>query len=103
MSWKPALSDDLIYDYEVGLSSTDSGIAPDIFPFKSSKHHNHFRINHPDIPGGKEFYVIIKTISKSGVEGIQVKPLFQVNIICSHLKIMTMTKITILLNSKITL
>lgn len=62
----------LIHDFEVGLSSTSNGIAPDIFPFRSSKHHSHFRLNHPDVPDGREFYVVIKSIGKSGVNGLQV-------------------------------
>lgn len=72
MSWKSTVADHLIYDYEVGLSSTENSYAPDIVPFRTSKHHTHFRINHPDVPVGKEFYIEIKTVSKSGMEGIQV-------------------------------
>ncbi|CAG2200973.1 unnamed protein product [Mytilus edulis] len=71
MSWKPAIDANLIHDYEVGLSSTASSIAPDIVSFRTTKHHTHFRLNHPDVPDGKEFYIIIKSISKSGVEGLQ--------------------------------
>ena len=72
MSWSPAVNSQSFHDYEVGLSSTPNSIAPDVVTFRSSKHHNHIRLNHPDVPDGKEFYVIIKSISKSGVEGIQV-------------------------------
>ena len=72
MSWFPAVDSTLIHDFEVGLSSTSNGIAPDIFPFRSSKHHSHFRLNHPDVPDGREFYVVIKSIGKSGIDGLQV-------------------------------
>ena len=72
MSWSSAVDSKLIHDFEVGLSSTSNGIAPDIFPFRSSKHHSHFRLNHPDVPNGREFYVVIKSIGKSGINGLQV-------------------------------
>ena len=72
MSWSPAVDSSLIHDFEVGLSSTSNGIAPDIFPFRSSKQHSHFRLNHPDVPDGREFYVVIKSIGKSGINGLQV-------------------------------
>ena len=72
MSWFPAVDSTLIHDFEVGLSSTSNGIAPDIFPFRSSKHHSHFRLNHPDVPDGREFYVVIESIGKSGIDGLQV-------------------------------
>ncbi|XP_071153805.1 uncharacterized protein [Mytilus edulis] len=71
MSWQSGTGDDLVYDYEAGLSTTKSSAAPDIVPFRSTKHHNHFRLNNPDLDEGKLFYVIIKSISKAGVEGIQ--------------------------------
>lgn len=72
MSWKSGIDDKLIHDYEVGLSSTTHSFASDIVPFRTTKHHTHFRLNHPDVPDGKEFHVILKSISKAGVEGIQV-------------------------------
>ncbi|XP_063400002.1 uncharacterized protein LOC134684631 [Mytilus trossulus] len=71
MIWKSGIDYKLIHDYEVGLSSTTHSSAPDIVPFRTTKHHTHFRLNHPDVPDGKEFHVIIKSISKAGVEGIQ--------------------------------
>ncbi|CAC5401969.1 unnamed protein product [Mytilus coruscus] len=71
ISWKSGIADVLVYDYEVGLSTTKSSAAPDIVPFKSTRHHNHFRLNNPDLDEGKVFYVIIKAISKAGVEGMQ--------------------------------
>jgi hypothetical protein len=52
------------------VRTTSNGIAPDIFPFRSSKHHSHFRLNHPDVPDGREFYVVIKSIGKSGIDGL---------------------------------
>ncbi|XP_052095904.1 uncharacterized protein LOC127731085 [Mytilus californianus] len=71
ISWKSGIDDVLVYDYEVGLSTTKGSAAPDIVPFKSTKHHNHFRLNNPDLDEGKLFYVIIKALSKTGVEGMQ--------------------------------
>ncbi|VDI18543.1 Hypothetical predicted protein, partial [Mytilus galloprovincialis] len=71
MSWRSDIGDALMHDYEIGLSSTASSSAPDIVPFRSTKHHFRFRLNHPDVPDGKEFFVIIKSISKAAVEGLQ--------------------------------
>ncbi|CAG2198378.1 unnamed protein product [Mytilus edulis] len=71
LSWESSVDDQLIYDYQIGLSSTKSNSAPDILPFRSTKHHRHFTLNHPDLTEGTIFHIIIKAISKSGVEGIQ--------------------------------
>ena len=73
MSWKPVVDDHLIHDYEIGISSTESSMSPDIVPFRTTKHHTHFRLNHPDVPHGKEFYIVVKTISNTGMEGMQVQ------------------------------
>lgn len=62
----------LIDDYEVGFSSTTGSFSPDILSFQSSKHHTQILINHFGVPEGKLFYIIIKSISKSNVIGIQV-------------------------------
>jgi hypothetical protein len=40
--------------------------------YVSTKHHQHFRLNNPDLTEGMIFYVVIKTTSKANVEGIQV-------------------------------
>lgn len=61
-----------IYDYYIGLSSTNDNQAPDLLPFRSTKHHSHFRLSHPDLTEGTLFYVIIKSVSRANVEGIQV-------------------------------
>ncbi|XP_052071167.1 uncharacterized protein LOC127709606 [Mytilus californianus] len=71
MTWDSNIDDQLIYDYEIGLSSARSNSAPDILPFRSTKHHRHFRINYPDLTEGTLFHIIIKAVSKSRVEGIQ--------------------------------
>lgn len=47
-------------------------MAPDINSFHSSKHHNHFRIRHSYLAEGGEFYIIVKTTSRSGIDGYQV-------------------------------
>ena len=60
-----------VFDYEVGLSSTTGSSA-----FESSKQHAHHRIMHTNIPDATEFYIIIKSISKSNVEGITVSLLY---------------------------
>nr|XP_034332757.1 uncharacterized protein LOC105327902 isoform X2 [Crassostrea gigas] len=69
LSWSSI--ETLIHDYEVGLSTLSGSAAPDIMAFRSSKQHRHIHLIHTDIPDGKPFYFIMKTISKSDVIGIQ--------------------------------
>ena len=74
MTWEPDVENELIYDYEIGLSSTKNSLVPDLVSFRSTKHHQHFHLNNPDLTEGTLFYVVIKTTSKANVEGIQVHP-----------------------------
>jgi hypothetical protein len=50
--WKAGIDESLVYDYAIGLSSTKDSPAPDIVPFKTTKHHEHFRLNNPDLQEG---------------------------------------------------
>lgn len=61
-----------VHDYEVGFSSTINSSAPDIMGFRSTKQHRWIHIMHTDIPEGTPFYIVIKSISKANVEGLQV-------------------------------
>ncbi|CAC5375358.1 unnamed protein product [Mytilus coruscus] len=70
MTWDSSM-EEYVYDYYIGLSSTNENPAPDLLPFRSTKHHTHFRLNHPDITEGTIFYTIIKSVSKANVEGMQ--------------------------------
>ncbi|CAC5422079.1 unnamed protein product [Mytilus coruscus] len=70
ISWLPVLVPGQIYDYEVGLSPTSGSSAPDLLAFQSTKQHAHYLIIHSNIPDGTRFFIAIKTISKSNIEGI---------------------------------
>ncbi|CAG2234222.1 unnamed protein product [Mytilus edulis] len=70
ISWEPVDIPAKVYDYELGFSSTSGSAAPDIMAFESTKQHAHHRVVHTNIPDGTQFYIIIKTISKSNVEGL---------------------------------
>ncbi|XP_063447093.1 uncharacterized protein LOC134726613 [Mytilus trossulus] len=70
MTWDSNM-EEYIYDYYIGLSSTNDNQGPDLLPFRSTKHHSHFRLSHPDLTEGTLFYVIIKSVSRANVEGIQ--------------------------------
>ncbi|XP_052067298.1 uncharacterized protein LOC127706680 [Mytilus californianus] len=70
MSWEPLDIPAKIFDYEVGFSLTEGSSAPDIMAFESTKQHAHVRVTHANIPDATEIYIIIKTISKSNVEGL---------------------------------
>ena len=72
ISWEPIDIPAKVYDYEVGFSSTAGSAAPDIMAFQSSQQHAHHRVMHGNIPDATLFYIIIKTISKSNVEGLTV-------------------------------
>jgi hypothetical protein len=61
-----------VHDYEVGFSSNNESSAPDIMAFRSSHQHRRIHVMHTDIPEGTPFYIVIKSISKSNVEGLQV-------------------------------
>ncbi|XP_076075248.1 uncharacterized protein LOC143046131 isoform X2 [Mytilus galloprovincialis] len=71
MQWDSDMDDIFVHDYHIGLSSTKNNPAPDILPFRSTKHHRHFRLNYPDLTEGTLFYIIIKSTSKANVDGIQ--------------------------------
>ncbi|VDI32878.1 Hypothetical predicted protein, partial [Mytilus galloprovincialis] len=71
IKWKSGVAESLIHDYAIGISSTPGSMAPDINSFHSSKHHNHFRIRHSYLAEGGEFYIIVKTTSRSGIDGYQ--------------------------------
>ena len=72
MSWTPVDIPAKVYDYQVGFSSTPGSAAPDIMSFESTKQHAHHRVMHGNVPDGSQFYIIIKSISKSNVEGLTV-------------------------------
>lgn len=77
MSWEPLDIPAKVFDYEVGFSSTAGSTAPDIMAFESTKQHAHVRVMHTNIPDGTQFFIIIKTISKSNVEGLTVCTIFK--------------------------
>ena len=89
MTWNNGIDEDLIYNYEIGLSSTTRNRAPDIYAFSSSKHHKHCQLRNPNLVDGKEFYVVIKTIGQSGMRGYQVNfhflCIYVVDLLCSYL------------------
>ncbi|XP_060084880.1 uncharacterized protein LOC132564227 [Ylistrum balloti] len=61
-----------VFDHEFGLTSTAGGsAAPDIFSFISSRQNTHITLRHEDVSTGAEFYMAIKTISKTETENIQ--------------------------------
>lgn len=75
MTWS---SDNVsVHDYEVGLASTSNDSAPNIMGFRSTKQHRRIHIMHTDLPEGTPFYIVIKSISKANVEGLQVEKLWQ--------------------------
>ncbi|XP_060578984.1 uncharacterized protein LOC132735961, partial [Ruditapes philippinarum] len=71
ISWNVTLGAGNVHDYEVGIASENSEF-PDIMDFTSSHHHQHIRIFHPDIFDGEQFYVLIKSITKSSVTDIKI-------------------------------
>ena len=88
MTWNNGIDEDLIYNYEIGLSSTTRNRAPDIYAFSSSKHHKHCQLRNPNLVDGREFYVVIKTIGQSGMRGYQVNfhflCIYVVDLLCSY-------------------
>ncbi|KAK3612523.1 hypothetical protein CHS0354_024495 [Potamilus streckersoni] len=70
MSWMVSDSKSGIFDYYVGISSTDS-IFPDRFEFISTNQHAHIHIPFPNINEGEHFYILIKAVSKSAMESVR--------------------------------
>ncbi|KAL5006990.1 hypothetical protein ScPMuIL_015796 [Solemya velum] len=68
ISWTCVEGRSGIHDYEIGLSSVSNSGSPDRLHFVSTKQHRHVRIPHPNIPQGSRFYVILKAISKAGID-----------------------------------
>ncbi|XP_078616232.1 uncharacterized protein LOC144884653 [Branchiostoma floridae x Branchiostoma japonicum] len=56
-----------IYDYEVGLSSTESPDLPDILPFTSTNSRPHFTTYHPNLGEGRQFYLVIRAINRAQI------------------------------------
>ncbi|XP_078575733.1 uncharacterized protein LOC144861637 [Branchiostoma floridae x Branchiostoma japonicum] len=55
-----------IADYEVGLSSTESGAAsPDIHPYTSTKSHPELTLYHPNLAQGALFYIVIRATNRA--------------------------------------
>ncbi|XP_078696304.1 uncharacterized protein LOC144924691 isoform X1 [Branchiostoma floridae x Branchiostoma belcheri] len=61
-----------IYDYEVGLSSTESPDLPDILPLTSTNSHPHFSTYHPNLGEGRQFYLVIRAINRAQMETTKV-------------------------------
>ncbi|KAL3873929.1 hypothetical protein ACJMK2_037006, partial [Sinanodonta woodiana] len=71
MSWKTESGPGGVFDYEVGLSSTNT-MFPDRMDFFSTKQHANVLIQDPNLLTGERFYILIRTTSKSSVMNIQV-------------------------------
>ncbi|XP_078696223.1 uncharacterized protein LOC144924666 [Branchiostoma floridae x Branchiostoma belcheri] len=61
-----------IYDYEVGLSSTESPDLPDILPLTSTNSRPHFSTYHPNLGEGRQFYLVIRAINRAQMETTKV-------------------------------
>ncbi|XP_021356985.1 uncharacterized protein LOC110452658 [Mizuhopecten yessoensis] len=61
-----------VFDHEFGLASAAGGsAAPNIFGYVSTKQNTHITLHHEDVSTGVQFYMAIKTISKTETENIQ--------------------------------
>ncbi|CAH1259452.1 Hypp2286 [Branchiostoma lanceolatum] len=56
-----------IYDYEVGLSSSESPDLPDILPLTSTNSRPHFSTYHPNLGEGKQFYLVIRAVNRAQI------------------------------------
>ncbi|XP_053400998.1 uncharacterized protein LOC128557563 isoform X2 [Mercenaria mercenaria] len=70
ISWNVTSGATNVHDFEVGISSENSGF-PDVMDFTTSHQHQHIRLFHPNIFDGEHFYVLIKAITKSSVIDIK--------------------------------
>ncbi|KAL3843250.1 hypothetical protein ACJMK2_021192 [Sinanodonta woodiana] len=70
MSWTVSGAKSGIFDYYVGISSTESTL-PDRFEFISTNQHAHVHIPFPNIHEGEQFYILVKAVSKSAMESVR--------------------------------
>ncbi|XP_033751510.1 LOW QUALITY PROTEIN: uncharacterized protein LOC117335547 [Pecten maximus] len=72
VSWLVEDSIGGVFDHQFGLTSTSFGsAAPDILSFISTRQNAHITLHHEDVSTGMEFFMAIKTISKTETENIQ--------------------------------
>ena len=81
ISWVTDVLPAKIYDFEVGFSSVAGSTPPDLMTFTSTRQNPRIRIQHAHIPDGTPFYIIIKGISGSNIEGTVVSTLY---VTCGH-------------------
>eukprot|EP00058_Branchiostoma_floridae_P022359 XP_002607849.1 hypothetical protein BRAFLDRAFT_117284 [Branchiostoma floridae] len=66
--WNGSDGESEINDYQVGLSSTESGASsPDIMPLTSTHGHTVFKTRHSGLGEGQEFYLGITATNKAGL------------------------------------
>ena len=66
LSWHGSDPESDIYNYEIGISSTEKG-EPDVLPFMSTHAHRHFNKYHPGLVDDQTVYVHIKAINRAGL------------------------------------
>eukprot|EP00058_Branchiostoma_floridae_P007081 XP_002592569.1 hypothetical protein BRAFLDRAFT_118907 [Branchiostoma floridae] len=66
--WNGSDGESEINDYQVGLSSTESGASsPDIMPLTSTQGHTVFKTRHSGLGEGQEFYLGVTATNKAGL------------------------------------
>ncbi|XP_035676037.1 uncharacterized protein LOC118415485 [Branchiostoma floridae] len=66
--WNGSDGESEINDYQVGLSSTESGASsPDIMPLTSTHGHTVFKTRHSGLGEGQEFYLGVTATNKAGL------------------------------------
>ncbi|CAH1250571.1 Hypp8876 [Branchiostoma lanceolatum] len=68
VNWNSSDGESQISDYQVGLSSTESGASsPDIMPLTSTHGHTVFKTRHSGLGEGQEFYLGITATNRAGL------------------------------------
>ncbi|CAH1787741.1 unnamed protein product [Owenia fusiformis] len=72
VNWTGIDDESGIFDFEVGLSSTDSTMAPDLSPFRSTNQRQSWKMYHPPLSEGELIYVIVKATNRARMSTMKV-------------------------------
>lgn len=72
VSWNISTGPSGFLNFHIGIASEKNGF-PDIMDFVSTHGQRMKRLYHPHLFNGEEFYLVLKSTSKSGVTDIKVR------------------------------
>ena len=71
VSWNVSTGASGVHDFHIGIASERTSI-PDVMDFTSTHGHQTKRLYHPHLFNGEQFYLMLKSTSKSDVTDVKV-------------------------------